>query len=227
MLTERLPRLARDHIDSAIHAAGKLADEVIDERVDVPRPLTEGRYRNREDVQAVVQIVTEAALFDHPGEVPVRGGDKTDVDVDRPCSAETLELVLLQHAKELRLQLERQLAHLVQEERATVSELETSDPLCDRTSERAALVAEELALEKSRGDRSAVDVDEAPVLPRARLVDRARNEFLSRAGLAEEHNRCVGRCDDLDLVEDVSERGAIADDISPRLDWELISDAQC
>jgi len=76
MVTERLPRLARDHIDAAIQAAGKLADEVIDERVDVLRPLTEGRYRDREDVQAVVQIVTEAAPFDHPGEVPVRGGDR-------------------------------------------------------------------------------------------------------------------------------------------------------
>lgn len=76
MVTERLPRLARDHIDAAIQAAGKLSDEVIDERVDVLRPLTEGRYRDREDVQAVVQIVTEAAPFDHPGEVPVRGGDR-------------------------------------------------------------------------------------------------------------------------------------------------------
>src|SRR5438093_1256435 len=64
MVTERLPRLARDHIDAAIHARGKPADEVIDERVDVLRPLTEGRYRDREDVQAVVQIVTEAAPFD-------------------------------------------------------------------------------------------------------------------------------------------------------------------
>src|SRR4029077_7308174 len=82
MGTERLPRLARDHIDAAIQAAGKLADEVIDECVDVLRPLPEGRHRDREDVQAVVQIVTEAALFDHPGEVPVRGGDQTDVDVD-------------------------------------------------------------------------------------------------------------------------------------------------
>src|SRR5207244_13151383 len=96
------------------------------ESSDGLRPLTEGRYRDREDVQAVVQIVTEAAPFDHSGEVPVRGGDHTDVDADRPCPAETLELVFLQHTQELRLQLERDLAHLVQEERATVSELEPS-----------------------------------------------------------------------------------------------------
>src|SRR5207245_11099562 len=122
-----LPLAARDHVGAAIHAVGKPADEVIDERVDVLRPLTEGRYRDREDVQAVVQIVTEAALFDHPGKVAVRGGDQTDVDVDRPCPAETLELVFLQHTQELRLQLERDPAHLVQEERAPAYELEPSD----------------------------------------------------------------------------------------------------
>src|SRR5689334_3343715 len=43
MVTKRLTRLARDHIDVSIHARGKLADEVIDERVDVLWPLTEGR----------------------------------------------------------------------------------------------------------------------------------------------------------------------------------------
>src|SRR5437870_2643428 len=213
MVTERLPRLARDHIDAAIQAAGKLADEVIDERVDVLRPLTEGRYRDREDVQAVVQIVTEAAPFDHPGEVAVRGGDQTDVDVDRPCPAETLELVFLQHAQELRLQLERDLAHLVQEERATVSQLEPSDPLRDRAGERPPLVPEQLALEQARRDGGTVHLDEGPVAAPARIADGAGNQFLSRAGLAQEENSRVGRRDDLDLVEDVSERHTIADDV--------------
>src|SRR5215470_18942295 len=105
MLTERLSRLARDQIDAAIHPAGKLADEVIDESVDVLPAFTDGRYRDREDVQAVVQILPEAARFDHAGEVAVGGGDHTHVDLDRPCSAQTLELVFLQHAQKLRLQL--------------------------------------------------------------------------------------------------------------------------
>src|SRR5262249_52163252 len=50
IVTERLSRLARDHNDAAIHAAGELADEVIDENVDVLWPLTEGGDRDREDV---------------------------------------------------------------------------------------------------------------------------------------------------------------------------------
>src|SRR5262245_4110368 len=212
MVTERLPRLGRDHIDATIHAASKLADEVIDESIDVLRPLTERRYRDREDVQAVVQIVTEAAPFHHPCDVPVRGGDQTDVDVDRPCPAETLELAFLQHAEELRLQLERDLAHLVQEERATVSQLEPSDPLRDRAGERPPLVAEQLALEQAPGDGGAVDLDERPVAAPAGIVDGAGSQFLSRARLPQEENGRVGRRYDLDLVENVSERHTITDD---------------
>jgi len=109
-MAERFSRLVRDHLDTAIRARGKLGDEVIDERIDILWPRTERRDRDRKYIQAVVKIVTEASLIDHHGEVPIRRGDQTDVDVDRPGSPETLELVFLQHAQELRLQLERNLA---------------------------------------------------------------------------------------------------------------------
>ena len=72
------------------------------------------------------------------------------VDTLRPRAAEPLELLLLQHAQQLRLELERNVADLVEEERAAVGELEAADLLRDRAGERAALVAEELALEKPR-----------------------------------------------------------------------------
>ena len=42
-------------------------------------------------------------------------------------AAEPLELALLEDAQELRLQVERELADLVQEERAAVGELEPPD----------------------------------------------------------------------------------------------------
>src|SRR5262249_12675168 len=149
--------------------------------------------------------------FDHRSEVPVRRGDQTDVDVDRPCPTDALELVFLQHAQELRLQLERDLSHLVEEERATVPQLEPANPLRDRAGERPPLVAEQLALEQARGYGSAVDLDEGPVAAPARIVDGASNQFLSRAGLAQEEGGRVGRRHDLDLVEDVSERRTLTD----------------
>src|SRR5262249_9408194 len=185
----------------------------IDERIDVLWPLTERRYSDREDVQAVVQIGTEAAPLDHPAEVPVRGGDQTNVDGGRPGPAEAVEPVPLQPPEGPGVKVERELAPPVQEERATVSELEPSDPLGDRAGERPPLVAEQLALEQARRDGGAVDFDEGPMAAPARIVDGAGNQFLSRAGLAQEEDGRVGRRHDLDLVEDVSERRTVADDV--------------
>ena len=86
-------------------------------------------------------------LFHHPKEVAVRRGDEADVDLDRLRTADPLELLLLQDAQQLRLELERDLADLVEEQRAAVGHLEAADLLGDGAGEGAPLVPEELALE--------------------------------------------------------------------------------
>ena len=94
-------------------------------------------------------------------------------------------------------------------------------PACDgvRAGERAALVAEELALDQRRRERAAVDDDEPAVPPRAALVDSPGDELLAGARLAEQEHRGVGRRDLLDLVHHVAERIAPANDrgIGPEL----------
>ena len=58
--------------------------------------------------------------------------------------------------------------------RAAVGELEPADFLRDRARERAALVAEELALEKAGRNRGAVHLDEGPAL-------RGESSWIARA----------------------------------------------
>ena len=82
-------------------------------------------------------------------EVAIGRGDEPDVDADRLVAAEALEFLFLQHAQEFRLQLERNVADLVEEQRAAVGQLEAADLLRDRAGERALLVAEQLAFEQA------------------------------------------------------------------------------
>ena len=56
-------------------------------------------------------------------------------------AAQALELLLLQDAEQFGLQCRRNIADLVQEERAFVGQLEASNLLRDGSSERAFLVA--------------------------------------------------------------------------------------
>ena len=121
--------------------------------------------------------------------------------------------MLLQDAQQLRLELERNVADLVEEERSAVGELEPADLLRDRAGERAALVAEELALEKPGGNRGAVHFDERPRLAGRQLVDRPGDELLTRSGLAANQHGRRSRADGLDLREDGLQRRRLADDL--------------
>src|SRR5271157_124682 len=67
---------------------------------------------------------------------------------------------------------------------------------------------EQLAFEKSRGHRRTVHLDEISVAPRTEFMNRARYDFLARAGLArEQHGRAGGR-HGLHLGEDFAQASA-------------------
>ena len=124
-----------------------------------------------------------------------------DVDLDRLLAADALEPALLEHAQELGLQAERQLADLVEEQRAAVGHLEAAGLLFGRAGERALLVAEQLALDQRLGERGAVDGDARTLRAARRAVDRARDHLLAGAGLAAEQDRRVARADALDELD--------------------------
>ena len=63
-------------------------------------------------------------------------------------SADALELLLLQHAQQLRLQVEPHLGDFVEQQRAAVRALERAFDALDRAGERALLVAEQRALDR-------------------------------------------------------------------------------
>src|SRR5208337_5248332 len=93
------------------------------------------------------------------------------------------QLLRLEDAQELRLDVERELTDLVQEHRPVVRQLEGPLPGAHRARVRAALVAKELALDERVAHRPAVHDDERAFRARAQLVDRSREDVLARAGL--------------------------------------------
>src|SRR4030095_15941830 len=85
-----------------------------------------------------------------------------NIDANRSGRSEPLEFLFLQDAQELRLQLQRNVADLVEEERAAVRQLEATEFLRDGAGERALLVPEQLAFEKAGRNGRAVELDERP-----------------------------------------------------------------
>ncbi len=93
---------------------------------------------------------------------------------DGAAGAHALDLPALQGAQQLGLQVQRQLADLVEEEGAAVGLLEGALARVGGAGEGALLVAEELALDELLGDGGAVDGDEGRARRAAEHAWRAR-----------------------------------------------------
>ena len=105
---------------------------------------------DRENVEAVVEVCAEFAGFHHLGEVAIGGGDQAGVGADGARTAEAFEFALLQNAQEFGLQLDRNFADFVEEDRAAMGQFEAADALRDGAGEGAFFVAEQLTFEQVR-----------------------------------------------------------------------------
>ena len=167
---------------------------MLDELRNVLAAIAQRRNGDRKHVEPVVQVATETTLPDFLGQVPIGRRDDADIDVDRARAAQPLDLALLQHAEQLGLELERQLADLVEQNRSPVRQLEAANLRRVRAGEGAALAPEQLALDEVGRQRRAVDDDHGTGAARAPLVNRAGEQFLAGAGLAgQQHGRVGGR----------------------------------
>ena len=116
---------------------------MLDEPRDVADPLAQRRQHDLHDGQAVVEILAEPA-GPHLGlEVAVGRGHHADVHRVVALAAHLLDLAGLQHAQQLGLQIEAELAELVQEDGATVGPLEGARALGGCAGEGPLHVAEQ------------------------------------------------------------------------------------
>ena len=165
-------------------AGRRSRQEVLGEQRDVPAALAQRRHVQRDHREPVEEVLAEAPGGDQVLEVAVGGGDHPHVDAHRLAAADPLEALALEHPQQLGL---RARAACRRSRRGTACRrrpARTCRGAVDRAGEGAALVAEELALDESSGQRGAVDLDERPRRRGAVHVDRARHQLLAGAALA-------------------------------------------
>ena len=124
--------------------------------------LAERGNLDLDDADPVVEVLPERALGDARLEVLVRRADDADVGVQGLPPTDALEGAILEKPQELSLNLRWEVADLVEKERAALGELDAPWHALVGAGERAALVAEELALDELRRERRAIDGDERP-----------------------------------------------------------------
>jgi hypothetical protein len=121
------------------------------------------------------------------------------------------DLPLLESGQQLGLEVERQIAHLVEEQGAAVRRLQAADPVAARVGERALHMPEQLGFEEVLGDRAQVDRDHDIVGAARAAVKLARDELLAGAVLAEDQDIGLGRPGPVDQRIDPAHRGGGAE----------------
>jgi hypothetical protein len=96
------------------------------EQRNVFHAFPEGRQANRENVEPVEQILAKCALDDPSFKIPVCRRDDPDVHGNPHRAPKPLDSTLFQHAEQLDLDVGRQVADLVEEDRRAIRQLETS-----------------------------------------------------------------------------------------------------
>ena len=208
---ERLDQRGLDLDGAHAVAIGVRAHERVHERLDVLGALAQRRNADGNDVEPIEQVFAESTGLGLGGEIAVRRDDEADVDV-LGAAADGLHLAGLDDAQDLRLHRQRQLADLVDEERALVGLLEVTEPRRMRARERALHVTEQLGLGELGGNGGGVEADERLVGALRVRVERRGEHVLADAALSGEQHGDVLGGDARDDVEHAPEGRALRDD---------------
>src|SRR5580692_3153009 len=190
---QRIHRIGGDYVNSFVHALSVEFREMPHQSWNILDTLSQGRNVDREDFQTVVKVFAKRSLFDHGGQIPMRGCNQADVNLMRTVAAEPLEFLLLQDPQQFRLKFQRDIANLVKKQRAFVGEFEPSRFLGDGAGKGSFFMAEKLTLKKSKRDCRAVQLHECLFTAIPQLMYRTRNQFFAGARLSQDQHTRIRR----------------------------------
>ena len=127
------------------------------------------------------------------------------------AAAESSDGSLLEHSKQLCLKCRGHLGDFVQQYRSLVRQLETAVAALHGARERAALVAEDLALKQPIRNRSTVKRDERCARARAEVVNGPRHQLLAGTRFTPDEHRGLAGSRLLDHLVDLEDRRACPD----------------
>src|SRR5215471_4644100 len=114
----------RHPLDVPVHAPLPLVNEMPHKKRDVFTPLAQWRDPDGKHTQAIVEVAAEPAFCDLALEILMCGGNDPYVYLPGVRGSDALEISLFQNTEELGLQLRREVADLVEEQRPSMRQFE-------------------------------------------------------------------------------------------------------
>ncbi len=207
-----LERLGTQHQVTVVLAIEFLQEKLGQQR-DIVAPLAQRRQKDRDHVDAVVQVGAEFAPGHRLLEILVGGTDQPHIHLDGFVAAHPLELPFLQHAQEFGLESRRDLADLVEKQGAAMGQLETPLAFGGGAGEGAFFVPEQFGLQQGFGQRGTIERDERPFAARTQVVEGAGDDFLAGTALPAQQDRGAAGRHLVDLGKNLLHPLRHADDV--------------
>src|SRR5271155_4864513 len=160
-----------NRLDILVHKAAVFLREIAHQQRNVFRTFTQGGNADGKHVEPIVQITAEFPVFDHFFEVAVGGSYQADINLLGPSASQTFKLPFLQGAEQLGLDLDGNIANLVEKQRALIGELKPSNLLRNRPRKGSLLVSEEFTLQQPGWNGGAIQSYQSAVLSPTAIVD--------------------------------------------------------
>ena len=197
-------------LDLPPEAGHGLLQRVVGQQVDIISPRAQGRQVDGVHRQSEVEVLTESAGLDQGRQISQGGRHHPGLEVPLAAFAHPSKSTLGQHPVELDLQIGGHVADLVEKESAIARRFEEAGVRLACAGERAASVAEQLALQELAGNGAAVEGHERPACPRT-LVDGPGRYLLTGAALPCKQHGHIQIGHPRDEASDVVHEGAFAD----------------
>src|SRR5882762_862659 len=134
-------RFRGNPVDLSTHPAGIDLHKVFHQRRNVFTARPQRRQRDRKYIQTIVEIAAKFVSLHHFYQISMGRSYEANVYLVSPAAPQALEFLLLQDTQQFGLQRQRNVSHLVQEQRPFVSQFETSNLLRDSARKSTFFVA--------------------------------------------------------------------------------------
>ena len=157
-------------------------------------------------IDPVIKVLAELAFAHQCFQVHIRSADKADVHGDGLAAADPHDAAVLDRTQQFRLQVQGDVANLIEEERPTIGLFKLAGVVSVGIREGSFHVAEEFAFEERFRDGAGIDSHHRPVAPEAQGVDFPGQYVLAGAIFAGDEYRGVRGCGLSDRLPDGGHR---------------------
>ncbi len=174
-------------------------------------PFAQRWHSNRNDVQAIKQVILKPSRFHKLTQIAVGRRDHSNIDALAALGAEWLDFAFLQNPQQLRLKRAAHGADFIEKDRAAVRERELSLSCGGRVCERPSDMAEQFRLEQRVGNRGTVDFHEWQRSVPCAMMDGAGDQLFARPRFSRDEDRTARRCDKLDAPNQINHWTGVTD----------------